>query len=302
MAVQARVTPLETEGARHGESPVWDRRDDNVYWLDQEGPRIFWADLGSGEHGSWAPPRMVSAIAPRAAGGFIASSMDGFVEIDPRSAGYRIIGDPRADPGAARFNDGVVDRLGRYWSGTVDNGVGGADPSAWGKSECGQLFRLDPDGRSRLIDVGFIATNGPAFSPDGRTLYLNDTLKRVTYAYDIAADGEIANRRVFLRFDDDHGYPDGMTCDAEGGLWIAFFGDRFLRHYAPDATPLAQLELPVSQATRPTFGGERLDRLFLSTASLGFDEAMWAREPLAGALLEVHDLNVRGVEPFAFGG
>ena len=74
------------------------------------------------------------------------------------------------------------------------------------------------------MDAGYIITNGPAFSPDGRTLYHTDTLERVIYAFDCATDGALANKRVFVRIEDGAGYPDGPTVDSEGCVWTGLFG------------------------------------------------------------------------------
>jgi sugar lactone lactonase YvrE len=210
--------------------------------------------------------------------------------------------EPRQDPAAARLNDGALDRQGRYWSGSVDNAVAGGDPSGWAEGSRAALYRLDHDGSTERVDSGFIATNGPLIGKDGKTLYLNDSLARTTFQYDVHDNGTLGPRRIFHEYDSTYGYPDGMTCDADGCIWIAFFQDSFLRRYEPDGTLVSKHELPVRQGTRPAFGGPQLDRLFISSASLSFKDQDWIDQPLAGSLFEIFESDARGIPVVPFPG
>jgi len=285
-----------------GEGTVWDHRDGCVYWLDVEGPVIRWLHLETGAQKSWVPPASISALAVRAAGGFIASTAKGFAVVNPAAGQFTPFVEPRANPSAARLNDGALDRQGRYWSGSVDNIITGGDPSGWSKGTAASLYRLDASGAASVADTGFLATNGPAVSADGRTLYFNDSLARTTYAYDLSADGLLGSRRVFLSYDETYGFPDGMTADSENCIWIAFFQDRYLRRFAPDGALVSKHELPVKQGTRPAFAGPKLDRLFISSATLSFKDQDYIDQPLAGSLFEIFESGARGVPTVPFGG
>lgn len=288
--------------AHLGEGTLWDARDGSVYWLDVEAPIIRWLDLETGAQNSYVPPASVSALAVRDKGGFIASSAQGFVVVDPAAGTFEPLVEPRDDPSAARLNDGALDRQGRYWSGSVDNAVAGGDPSGWKEGSRAALYRLDIDGRTCKLDGGFIATNGPVIGLDGKTLYLNDSLARATYQYDLRDDGTLGERRVFNSYDTSFGYPDGMTVDADGCIWIAFFQDRYLRRFDTTGKLVSKHELPVRQGTRPAFGGPDLDRLFLSSASLSFTDQDWIDQPLAGSLFEIFDHGARGAPAIGFQG
>ena len=280
------VTCLWEIGAILGEGALYDLRDDCVWSLDIKKPAVHWLHLGSGERTSWTPPTPIGALAPRLAGGFIAGAGRGFAVVDPRAGRFEAIGDPEPERPGNRMNDGALDARGRFWAGTMDDEE---------KDASGAFYRLDAADRWTRMDDGYKVTNGPAFSPDGRTLYHNDSGRQLTYAFDLAADGELSNRRVLIEHRD--GYPDGMTVDAAGLLWIAMWDGWEVRRFAPDGRQVGAHRLPVARPTRPAFGGPRLDRLFVTSArsDAGNDQ------PLAGGLFEIESPGAVGqpTTPFA---
>lgn len=287
-----------------GESTIWDERDGCIYWVDIEAPSINWLHLQSGDKGTWVPPTWVSAIAPKASGGFIASSSDGFVSVDPRQGIYQPIIHPIPNPKIARLNDGVTDRRGRYWSGSCDSSQWDESTTAEDKESTlgqldvrntGELYRLDADGTVSTQEKNIVTANGPAFSPNGKTAYVNDSMPLISWAYDVSDDGNLSNRRDFLKFKPEDGYPDGMAVDVEGCIWMAFYESWFLRRFAPDGQLLEERRLPVRRGLRPAFGGAGYSRLFLITGSQGFGPDVFAEQPLAGGLFEILDLPAPGV-------
>ena len=100
-------------------------------------------------------------------------------------------------------------------------------------------------------------------------------------------DGSLGNKRVFARFSEEEGYPDGMTTDRDGCLWVAHWGGWRITRFRPDGTRDRVVPMPVSQVTSCTFGGDRLDRMFVTSARIGLTEAQLAKEPLAGGLFEI---------------
>lgn len=294
-----------------GESTLWDPRDGCVYWVDIDAPTINWFELASGHKGSWIPPVWISAIALRECGGFIASSADGLAHVDPKRQLYAPFADPVPDRRVARLNDGVTDRSGRYWTGSCDVSQWNDSTTAEDKTSSlkdfdarstGELYRVDADRSIHTQERNIVTANGPAFSPDGRTAYVNDSMPLVTWAYDLAEDGTLSNRRDFLKFTTDDGYPDGMAVDQAGCIWMAFYESWKLRRFAPDATLLEERTLPIRRGLRPAFGGPDLDRLFLITGSAGYSTEMWDREPLAGGLFEILDPGAPGLAPVPFAG
>ena len=294
-----------------GESTLWDARDGCVYFVDIDAPSVNWLNLANGDRGSWTPPKWISAIALREKGGFIASCEDGFAHVDPKRQIYAPFAQPIPDPGVARLNDGVTDRKGRYWSGSCDISQWNDSTTAedkesslkdFDKRSTGELYRLDASGEIETIERNIVTANGPAFSPDGRTAYVNDSMPLVTWAYDMAEDGSLFNRRDFLKFVPEDGYPDGIAVDTEGGIWIAFYESWKLRRFGPDAMLLEERALPVRRGLRPSFGGENYERLFLITGSAGYTPEKWADEPLAGGLFEILGPAAPGLPIIAFTG
>jgi sugar lactone lactonase YvrE len=151
------------------------------------------------------------------------------------------------------------------------------------------------------IDDGYKVTNGPAFSPLGDLMYHNDSARQVTYVFDLDRDGTPSNRRVFLQFGEGDGYPDGMTVDSEGHLWIAFWDGWCVRRFSPGGECVATIGVPVARPTSCAFGGPELDRLYISSASIDLDPEALAAQPSAGGLFMAF-AGVRGIADVPFAG
>lgn len=278
-------------GAVLGEGPVWVEREQALYWVDIPEKRVFrWSEadgvrrIDTGAH--------ICSLAPRARGGFIGAGYDGFLAIDFDAGRVDVIADPEPHLDANRFNDGKTDRQGRFWAGTMDRDE---------REASGSLYRLDADLRWTCVDTGYLVTNGPAFSLDGRTLYHSDSALGRIYAFDLAEDGTATGRRLFAEFSEGQGYPDGMTVDAEDCLWIAFWDGWCLRRLAPTGECLTELPLPVQRPTSCAFGGPDLDQLFVTSATRGLDEKSLAMQPSAGGLFMLVP-GVKGVPEAPFAG
>jgi sugar lactone lactonase YvrE len=150
----------------------------------------------------------------------------------------------------------------------------------------GALYRYDAAGLQRCDD-GYVITNGPATSPDGRTLYHIDTLRRTIYAFDLETDGSLAARRIFARVAESDAYPDGPAVDAAGCVWVGLYGGWGVNRYSPEGKLLDKLPLPVANCTKPAFGGDDLRTLYITTAWKGLTEEHRAQQPLAGGLFAV---------------
>jgi xylono-1,5-lactonase len=290
MPDQPQVTCVANVQAVLGEGPVWVEREHALYWVDIQGSKVF--RLHDGDVRTWDTPIRVCSLAPRASGGFVAGTEDGIFFVDLDSGRFEPVADPEADRPGNRFNDGKVDRAGRFWAGTMDDKE---------RDSAGTLYRLDPDLRCTDIDHGYRITNGPAFSPDGRLMYHSDTARQLTYVFDVDDAGNAANRREFARFAADEGFPDGMTVDAEGCLWIAFWGGWCVRRYSPQAELMRKLELPAGQITSCAFGGEGLRTLFVTSARRGLEGTELARQPFSGGLFAAQ-VGVAGIAEVPFAG
>lgn len=267
-----------------GEGPVWLERDQALYWVDIPERKLFRWSEAEGTAICDLPSHLCS-LAPRAGGGFIGAGYDGFLEVGAELQ-LTPLGNPEPDLPRNRFNDGKVDRQGRFWAGTMDRKE---------EEASGSLYRLDPDRSWTKIDSGYRVTNGPAFSLDGRTMYHTDSALQRVYAFDLAEDGSASGRRVFLQFGEGDGYPDGMTVDAENCLWIAFWDGWCVRRFSPSGERLAELRVPAQRPTSCAFGGPELDRLFITSASRDLTGGELATQPQAGGLF----MTVPGVKGVA---
>ena len=268
-------------GCELGEGPIWDPRGGDagvLRFVDIEGRRVHRFDPATGERASWAAPTRIGSIGLRAGGGLIAGTKLGFAFVDPDAGTFDVLGHPEPDLAGNRFNDGKVDPHGNFWAGTMDDTK---------RARSGVLYCLRPDRTWRAIDLDYRITNGPAFSPDGGILYHTDTLDRVTFAFDLDASGALSRKRVFRHWDTVTGNPDGLTTDAAGFLWIAFWGGWCVRRVSPAGEIVAEHPLPVANVSSVAFGGAGLDRLFATTARQGLSADDLAPQPLAGGLFEV---------------
>lgn len=270
-----------------GEGPIWSPRRRALFWVDIMAPALRRLELDSGAVTSWAMPERIGwAIERAGSDDLVIGLKSGFamLRLDPFAT--TMIGDPEPERPGNRLNDAKADRFGRIWAGSKHD----EDAQA-----SGALHRLDHDLSWERVDDGYGVTNGPTFSPDGGVLYHTDSAERTVYAFDAHADGRITDKRVFLRFPDEWGHPDGMTVDAQGGLWIAHWGGARISRFHPDGRWDRSIALPATNITSIAFAGDRLDRMFVTSSADGQDE------PAAGALFEVFSGAV-GLPAGLFGG
>ncbi|RYE03211.1 MAG: SMP-30/gluconolactonase/LRE family protein [Sphingomonadales bacterium] len=262
-------------GARLLEGPVWVARDAALWFVDIKGRKIHRFDPASGAKSSWDAPDQVGFVAPIEGGGFVAGLKTGLARFDPADGSFTPIKDPEPHLPDNRLNDATVDPQGRLWFGTMDDAE--ADDS-------GAIYRLAADGgcvaSSPLVSI----TNGPAVSPDGRTLYHIDTLGGVIFACDLGADGVLRDRREFARIPNAEGYPDGPTVDSEGCVWVGLYKGSAVRRYSPAGELLETVRFPVDAITKIAFGGPELKTVYATTANKHLSAAEKADMPGAGDL------------------
>ncbi len=283
-----RVHCLHQHRAILGEGPIWRGREPALYWIDLRAPAIHRFDPAKGALDQ-VPAKLGGRI-----GGMVFTrdgrmaivDNSGLHVLDPERHRRRFLGHPDFEAPDNCFNDAKCDSRGRLWSG-------GADIHE--ELPIGRLFVFDASGRGKAIDQGFICSNGPAFSPDGRYAYFTDSYAHEIWRYEIdPSSGEIGPRRGFAKIDPADGYPDGMTVDGEGCLWNAHWDGWRVTCYRPDGKIERVLEVPVPKPTAIAFGGSDMKRLFITTASIGMNEAQLAEAPWSGCLLAC-DLDVAGL-------
>ena len=277
-----------------GEGPHWDAGQGCLWWVDILGSCLHRFDPASGRDVVFPVGDHVGTVVPRASGGVMLALRRGFASFMPGvDARPTLVREPADHPSGNRFNDGACDPAGRLWAGTM---AYDETPGA------GALYRLDAGHRVERLIGGVTISNGLVWDAQRGLFHYIDSPTRCvrTFDYDPASGG-IGRPRVTVRCAVDDGFPDGMALDAEGKLWIAHWGGSQVVRWDP-STGLAiqRIRLPVAQPSACAFGGERLDRLYITSARVGLSEAVLAREPAGG--LFVADPGVTGFASTPFAG
>jgi sugar lactone lactonase YvrE len=264
-----------------GESLVWDGERQRLYFADCAMQTLHWIDDGDDELHTLAMPSMLAGLVPTADGRLVGALHDGLHLIDPETGTTTLLS-RYPDGLGGRANDACADLSGNLVTGTLNLGPG--DGSAWRYSVAGDW---------NLIDDDIANTNGPNVGViDGEmTLIVGDTsAEYYAYPYDPAA-GTVGARRVFGDTSVVDGSPDGAALDTEGGLWCALFGGHQIVRFTNDGLDQT-VAVPVENPTDVTFGGPRLDRLYLT--SIGAPRGPNGEPELDGALLVIDGLGSRG--------
>lgn len=263
-----------------GEGPYWRPEDEALLWVDVVRGHLHMTRVQLGETVT-IELDTVSAAFPAVGGGLVTAGGHRLMLRATRPgegwAGRLIAEAPARD--GVRFNDASVDPAGRVWVGSMDIKE---------KEPLGTLYRLDSGGTLTPVVKGATVSNGIGWSPDGTRMYYNDSpLRRIDmFDYD-QATGEAYQGRMFADLSGADGFPDGLTVDADGYVWVAMFAGGALRRFTPAGHQDAVIPLPVSQPTSCAFGGPGMADLFVTTAYRDLSEAQRAAEPLAGRLLRL---------------
>lgn len=262
-AAKAQMACVLDIAAESGETPLWSVSEQKLFWVDQLAFRLNAFDPARGANESWQMPAHISSFAIRGAGEPIVVALrTGLFDFDRASGALRpIVAPPPYAQETHRFNDGRCDRQGRYVIGSVD--LAFFEDQVAGRAA---VYRLDDAGLTPIVE-GITCSNGMAFSPDGRTMYLADSPAGVVYAFDYdPATGTPTNRRIFIERDRAEAIFDGAEVDAEGGYWVALLMKGAVARYLPDGSLDREIPVPVLQPTKMAFGGPDLATLYLTSA------------------------------------
>jgi sugar lactone lactonase YvrE len=271
-----------------GEGPIWDARTQTLYWLDILNKRIY-----AGADILVELDEFIGCIAPRKSGGLVLTKRFSFasLELDPvRATLFQPLVD---EPTNNRFNDGKCDPRGRFLAGTMD--MNESDPN-------GSLYSFDGKSVTKILGDVTIS-NGMAWSRDHKTFYYIDTPTRIVRAFDYDLEtGAIANPRKAIYVPEALGWPDGMTSDTQGNLWIAMWGGAKMTKWNPNTGELLeQIPVPAKNVSSCVFGGKNMNELYMTSARKGLDEATLTQYPLTGGVFRL-ETNVEGMPTFEFAG
>lgn len=274
--------------ARLGEGPVWDARTQTLHWLDILNKRIY-----AGPEWLAELDDFTGCLAPRKGGGLALTKRFSFASLSLDPFQETFLAALADEPANNRFNDGKCDPRGRFVAGTMD--INEKDPT-------GSLYSFDGRAITKLLGNVTIS-NGMTWSPDGGTFYYIDTPRREVRAFDYDLDtGSISNSRVAVTVPESLGWPDGMTSDLQGNVWIAMWGGAQITKWNPGTGKLLeQIPVPVIQPSSCAFGGKSMNELFITSARKDLDEAALKRYPLSGGVFRL-ETDVEGMPAFEFAG
>jgi D-xylonolactonase len=266
-----------------GEGACWDEETRTLWWVDTNEQRVHRYDPAARHHSELATGLPISFVFPDVAGSVLAGLADGLYSIDWQSGGRKPIA-PLSLPHDHRLNDGKLDPCGRLWVGTIN--------SAQDPSPTAALYRVGPDGFEE-VEGDYTNANGKVWSPDGKTMYHADTSRGTIWQYDYdLASGMPSNKRIFVSIPG--GHPDGLAIDREGKVFAAMYGGSHVAVFDVRGGEAFRINLPVPNPTSCAFGGEGLNRLFITTAFDGMSEEAIGQAPLSGSIFFV-DLDVGGL-------
>jgi sugar lactone lactonase YvrE len=275
-----------------GEGPVWDHKNQRILWIDIVQGHIHQFTPATKTFKSFPVGEMIGSLA-LTDNGIVAALESGFSFIDLENAKVDCITHPEKHIAGNRFNEGKCDPFGRFWAGSMSLAEEGTT---------GSVYALHHDLSVEKKIENVTISNGMAWSPDQKTFYYIDspTLQVVSYQFDNAT-GSICDKKTIISFDVTEGFPDGMTIDTEGMLWIAHWGGWKVARWDPKTgKKLLQIDLPVSQVTSCTFGGDSFEDLYITSASIRLTKEQLQKEPLAGSLFVVKNCGYTGMPAFEF--
>lgn len=279
-----------------GEGLHWEAAHQRLWMVDIHGCRIMRWELGSPTWREWKTPQRVGWLLSTGRPDLQLAGLQGgmaWLRCPIESDEVEVLGweaKPFPPGSSLRLNDAKTDAKGRVWAGSLNND----DES----QPDGRLYRLDELGRCEEVDGPYGVANGPAISPCQTLMLHTDSAARTIYAFDLDVEaGSLSNKRVWLRFTEADGYPDGMTFDAQGRVWVAHWGGACVSRFSADGRLTHRVALPTDHVTNVCFAGPRLERLFVTTARQGLSAEQLAAQPSAGHLFEVDPAGSTGLAP-----
>lgn len=269
-----------------GEGVLWHAASQSLWWTDIHGQLLYRLDWQKQIVSHWTLPEGLTAFTVLSTKPvkILGSFKSGFAYYWPQSGHIEWLARPEAHIEGNRFNDGRLDRQGRFWAATMVEDDQGQPR--------GVLYRLDGKDCVAQID-NLRIPNALCWSSDSKRMYHTDSPSKTIWRYDFdPQSGEVGQGRHFATVP--QGEPDGAIIDADDHLICALWGGKALARFAPDGELESIHPLPVSQPTCVALGGPDMNLLFVTSATDGLSEEQLATEPLAGSLL-VYESPYRGL-------
>jgi gluconolactonase len=306
-----KVTVVSPHPHILGEGPVWDERNNNLVYVDIVGHEVVRLNTVTGIYSKMNLGAVVGFAIPttKSAHKMVVGSKKRLQMIDFADLSVTDLAEEveKDLTGNNRFNDAKCDALGRLWAGTMGN------EKVIGKEfqqEKSALYSLDADLTLRKQVEKVTISNGTIWSRDNKTMFYIDSPRQSVDAFDFdLQQGKLSNRRTVLNFNSGplaskfKGFPDGMTIDADGKLWVAFFDGANVTRFDPETAKILQtVKIPASKTTSMCFGGPGYQDMYVTSAQFGLTEEDIKNEPGAGHTFKVTGLGIRGVPDYMFSG
>ncbi|MBD2610684.1 MAG: SMP-30/gluconolactonase/LRE family protein [Nostoc sp. ZfuVER08] len=276
--------------SRLGEGPIWDSTKKLLYWIDIFNHRVHQFDPVTGENRFFDVGDVPGAIAIAGQDKLTMALRHHLAFLNIKTGEVTPILEVEKNLPNNRLNDGKCDAQGRFWFGSM---------STIEKPEA-SLYRYDIDGSLHVMETGLTISNGLGWSPDEKIFYLTDSPQQKIYAYDFnSVTGNISNRRIFVDLTQESFYPDGLTIDSQGNIWSAMWNGWCVICFNPQGEERLRIKLPVPLVTSCTFGGENLQTLYITTASVGLSQAEIDKSFYSGDLFAV-ETDVTGLPSYGF--
>lgn len=261
-----------------GEGPFWDAAEQKLYFVDIVNKQVKIYSPASKSVETVQFEQEISAVFLDQQSELIVAARDGIFRASRDGFLQTLLAPIELEDTSIRCNDGKCDANGRMWVGTMafDFTEGAAT-----------LFTFDSKILKEVVP-DLTVSNGIGWSLDQTKMYFIDSVTKRVDIFDFDLErGELKNRRVFVSLTDLDAFPDGLTTDEDGGVWVALFGGGEVRRFDANGNLTHIVELPVRQVTSCCFGGGDMSELFITTAQNGMDSEALTREPLAGSLFRV---------------
>jgi sugar lactone lactonase YvrE len=291
----ARLELIIESQALLGECPCWHQEKQLLYWVDIFKKQLHIYQPTTKIDRTIELEEFIGCVVPRKSGGVVVALQTGFAALELETEKINFLDRPENHPRSNRFNDGKCDPSGHFLAGTM---ALDETPNA------GALYSLDGNLKIKQLLDELSISNGMGWSPDYSTMYLIDSPTKNVFAFDYDADtGNISNRRIVVTIPDElRGYPDGMTIDREGTIWVALWAGFKVTRWNPHTGKLLQsISIPAPHVTSCTFGGLNMNELYITTARKDMDEAALAQYPQAGSVFRLKT-DVIGMKAFEFMG
>lgn len=273
--------------AQLGEGPIWHHELKQLYWIDIEGRQLFLYTPAVDELRNFPTQERIGTVVPIEGGGALVALQNGIHSMDLISGNMTLLANPLDTLPDMRFNDGKCDPVGRFWIGTMHLQT---------KQGAASLYVMDSRHHVKKVLDDVTISNGIIWSLDQKKMYYIDTPTNQVKAFDYdITTGDISSPRVIITIPEASGSPDGMTIDEEGMLWIGLYGGGAVGRFNPNTGELMQkIGVPALNVTACAFGGDLLETLYITTASIGMHDEQKKKYPFAGGLFAVKP-GVKGI-------